>query len=237
MWSTLQCLINSKTDTFICLSQYAYEPGWVYFFLIMMMLLSAIGLPFPEEVTLVSVGILAYIGQNPDKYPPPFVGAPHINPTTAAIVAFLAVLLSDFLIYSIGRFFGRRVFEWNIVKRFISPENKVKIENWTHKYGALACGIFRFTPGLRFPGHLACGIVKFPLWKFLAVDGIAALISVPTQVLLFAHYGEHIYGTFRKLKYVIFGALILFAIYYIFKKRASAKKAEALNKNLPSSSN
>lgn len=222
MLETIQCL-TSHTDTFTCLSPYAYQPGWIYFFLITMMLLSAVGLPFPEEVTLVSVGILAYIGQNPDKYPPPFVGAPVVNPTTAAIVAFFAVLLSDLLIYFIGRWFGRRVFDWKIVKRFISPENKIKIENWTHKYGALACGIFRFTPGVRFPGHLATGIVKFPVWKFLLVDGIAALVSVPTQVLLFAHYGEEIYGAFQKFKYFIFGALGIFILYYIYKKIRAPK--------------
>lgn len=227
MLETLQCMLG-KTDVFICLSPYAYEPIWIYFFLIIMMLLSAVGLPLPEEVTLVSIGVLAYIGQNPDKYPPPFEGAPHINPTTAAIVAFLAVVLSDLLIYFIGRFFGKRVFEWKIVKKFISADNKVKIEKWTHKYGALACGIFRFTPGVRFPGHLACGIVKFPVWKFLVVDGIAALISVPTQVLLFAHYGEHIYGAFSKFKYVVFGILIIFAIIYVYKKRTSSQKEAPL---------
>ena len=74
-----------------------------------MMLLSAVGLPLPEEVTLVSVGILAYMGANPDKFPPPFPGAPYVNATTAAAVAFLAVFLSDFLIYCIGRFFGVKI--------------------------------------------------------------------------------------------------------------------------------
>lgn len=219
---TVQCLM-SHTSTFVCLSEYAYEPQWIYFFLIVMMLLSAVGLPFPEEVTLVSVGILAYIGANPDKYPPPFEGAPHVNPTTAAIVAFFAVLLSDFLIYCIGLYFGPKVFKWKPIQKVMSEESRQKIEAWTGKYGALACGIFRFTPGLRFPGHLACGMVKFPMWKFLLVDGIAALISVPTQILLFAHYGEHIYGAFQKSKYIILGVLLTLAVFYIYKKMKNKK--------------
>jgi membrane protein DedA with SNARE-associated domain len=189
-----------------------------------MMLLSAVGLPFPEEVTLVSVGILAYIGEHPDLYPPPYPGAPHINPTTAAIVAFFAVFLSDFIIYAIGRYFGPKVFEWGPVKRVISVDSRKKIEAWTGKYGALACGIFRFTPGLRFPGHLACGMVKFPAWKFALVDGFAALISVPTQILLFAHYGEEIYGAFQKVKYFVFAALAIFAVIYVYKKWTSRKE-------------
>lgn len=223
---TIQCLI-SNSSTFTCLSPYAYQPEWIYFFLITMMLLSSVGLPFPEEVTLVSVGILAYIGSHPDLYPPPYPGAPHINPTTAAIVAFAAVFLSDLLIYSIGRYFGPKVFEWGPVKKIISADSQKKIQDWTHKYGSLACGIFRFTPGLRFPGHLASGMVKFPVWKFILVDGTAALISVPTQVLLFAHYGQAIYGAFSKFKYFIFAILIIIGIIYFYKKWTSRKEIPA----------
>jgi membrane protein DedA with SNARE-associated domain len=220
---TFQCLIHNS-DKLVCLSEYAYQPGWVYFFLVVMMLLSAIGLPLPEEVTLVSVGILAYMGANPDKFPPPFPGAPYVNPTTAAIVAFLAVFLSDFLIYLIGRFFGVKIFDWGPVKKFITPESRIKIESWTNKYGALACGIFRFTPGLRFPGHLACGMVKFPAWKFALVDGIAAAISVPTQILLLAHFGEHILGAFKQFKFVIFILLVVGGAIYLYKKWKSPKE-------------
>lgn len=223
---TMQCLFNNA-DKLTCLAPYAYEPGWIYFFLIMMMLLSAVGLPLPEEVTLVSVGILAYMGANPDKYPPPFPGAPFVHPTTAAIVAFFAVFLSDFLIYGIGRFFGSRVFEWGPVKRVISAEGRLRIEKWTHKYGSLACGIFRFTPGIRFPGHLACGMVKFPAWKFALVDGIAAMISVPTQILILAHYGEDILGVLRKFKFVVLGLCVIALLVYLFMKWRSSKKATA----------
>jgi membrane protein DedA with SNARE-associated domain len=153
-----------------------------------MMLLSAIGLPFPEEATLVSVGILAYMGAHPDRYPPPFPGAPYVHAETAAITAFVAVLLSDFLIYGIGRMFGRQVFDLKPMRAVLSEENRQKIEVWTKKYGAYACGIFRFTPGIRFPGHLACGMLRFPAWKFGLIDGIAALISVPTQILLLKQF-------------------------------------------------
>lgn len=224
---TIQCLFSS-TEVLECLKPFAFQPFWIYFFLIVMMLLSAVGLPFPEEVTLVSVGTLAYIGANPHLYPPPYPGAPHVDPTTLAIVAFFAVFGADLLIYAIGRFFGPRVFEWGPVKKMIPPDSRQRIEAWTNKYGALACGIFRFTPGIRFPGHLACGMVKFPVWKFMVVDGIAALLSVPTQVLLFAHYGDRIYGVFKQFKYIIFGILILALIVYIYKKWSTRKLANGV---------
>lgn len=200
------------------LSQFAYQPGMVYLLLIGMMLLSSVGLPLPEEVTLLSVGFLAFIGTHPDKFPPPYPGAPVVEVHLAALIAFLAVFGSDFLIYGIGRRYGRPLLERPGMKRFMPDSAMRKVEEWTAKYGAYACGIFRFTPGLRFPGHLACGILKFPVWKFAAIDGAAALISVPTQIFLIAYYGESILGALKQFKIVLFSVLALIALYFIFQK-------------------
>ncbi|AGH95228.1 DedA family protein [Pseudobdellovibrio exovorus] len=223
--SLIQCLWHSK-ETLACLTPYAYQPIWIYTFLVVMMLLSAIGLPFPEEATLVSVGVLAYMGSNPDKYPPPYEGAPHVHAETAAIVAFLIVWLSDFWVYGVGRLFGRRIFEWKPIKSVLSEKNRLRIEEWTQKYGAYACGIFRFTPGIRFPGHLACGMLKFPAWKFLVIDGIAALISVPTQILLLAYYGDHILYYLKQFKIGVLIVLVILGLYFLYKKYF-AKRAVA----------
>ena len=54
-----------------CLTQVAYQAHWVYLFLVSMMVLSAVGLPIPEEVTLITVGFLAHIASRPELYPPP----------------------------------------------------------------------------------------------------------------------------------------------------------------------
>jgi len=220
--SLIHCLWNSK-DSLVCLAPYAYEPTWVYIFTVVMMLLSSVGLPIPEEATLVSVGLLAYMGAHPQKYPPPFSGAPHVDAETAALVAFLAVFFADFIIYAIGRFFGRKIFDWKPIRSILSEENRIKIEEWTAKYGAYACGIFRFTPGLRFPGHLACGMLKFPAWKFGLIDGVAAAISVPTQILLLAYYGDYILKFLKQFKIGLLGILLIIAIYFIYKKFFASK--------------
>jgi membrane protein DedA with SNARE-associated domain len=198
---------------------------WIYTFTIVMMLLSAVGLPLPEEATLVSVGVLAYMGSHPNKYPPPFPGAHGVDPETAALVAFLAVFFSDFLIYGIGRYFGRSIFELKPIKAILSEKSRIKIEEWTQKYGAYACGIFRFTPGVRFPGHLACGMLKFPAWKFGLIDGIAAAISVPTQILLLAYYGEPILKFLKQFKIIVLCFLVLVAMYFVYKKYFTKKAA------------
>ena len=200
------------------MSQFAYQPGMVYAALIGMMILSSVGFPLPEEITLISVGILAFMGANPDHFPPPFPGAPVVNVHTAAIVAFLAVFCSDTFIYFLGRSFGRKVLYHPRVNKFFPPELMKRVEEWTHKYGAYACGIFRFTPGLRFPGHLACGMMKFPVWKFLVIDGVAAAISVPTQIYLLAHYGEPILSKLKQFKIVVFAVFGLILLYFLVKR-------------------
>ncbi|WP_413584557.1 DedA family protein [Bdellovibrio sp. HCB274] len=200
------------------LAQFAYQPYMVYAGLVGMMLLSAFGLPLPEEVTLISVGILAFMGAHPDHFPPPYPGAPVVNVHTAAFVAFLAVFLSDVLIYTIGKVFGRKLLYHPRVHKMFPPHLMKRVEEWTHKYGAYACGIFRFTPGIRFPGHLACGMLHFPVWKFLVIDGLAAAISVPTQIYLLAHFGEPILNKLRQFKLVVFGLIALLLVYFVVKK-------------------
>lgn len=212
------------------MAQFAYEPGMVYTGLIGMMLLSAVGLPLPEEVTLVSVGILVFMGGNPHLFPPPFDGAPVVNVHTAAAVAFFAVFMSDFLIYMVGRKFGRKILRRPTVQKLISESMMQRVEEWTQKYGSYACGIFRFTPGIRFPGHLACGIMKFPIWKFMLIDGVAAMISVPTQIYLLAHYGEDILTKLRQFKLIVLAVLVVIGIYFLIKKvraRILAKRNQA----------
>lgn len=207
----------AQEPIFQWLAQYAYQPNLIYISLIGMMLLSSVGVPIPEELTLISVGIIAYMGQHPDIFPPPYKGAPVVDPKNLAIIAFVAVVFCDFLIYSIGRFSGDKILNWRPIQKVMSPAVMEKITAWTKKYGAYACGIFRFTPGIRFPGHLASGILKFPAWQFVLIDGLAAGISVPTQIYLIALYGESILSTLQKVKLFVLIGLLIFGVFVFFK--------------------
>ncbi|MGZ3773107.1 MAG: DedA family protein [Pseudobdellovibrionaceae bacterium] len=200
------------------ISQFAYQPGVVYAALIGMMMLSSVGFPLPEEVTLISVGILAFMGAHPQHFPPPYEGAPVVSVHMAAAIALLAVVAADTFIYFMGRIFGRKILYHPRVHKLIPEHLMKRVEEWTHKYGAYACGIFRFTPGIRFPGHLACGMLHFPVWKFIVIDGVAALISVPTQIYLLATYGEPILTKLRQFKLVLLGFLVFLLLYFLIKK-------------------
>ncbi len=208
----------SQEPVFQWLSQYAFQPEIVYGGIVVMMLLSAFGLPLPEEVTLVSAGILAFMGTHPEHFPPPFAGAPVVNVHIAAAVAFVAVFGADTLVYGLGRKWGRKLLYHPRLKRFFPDTMLQKVEDWTAKYGAYACGIFRFTPGIRFPGHIACGMLRFPLWKFVAIDGLAAAISVPTQIYLLAYFGEPILMQLQKFKIIIFSLLAILILFFVIRR-------------------
>ncbi|MFP5520638.1 MAG: DedA family protein [Bdellovibrionia bacterium] len=212
---------------FIWLSQFAFEPGMVYLAVVGMMVLSSIGFPLPEEVTLLSVGFMAFIGLHPDKFPPPYAGAPVVNVHVAAAIAFCAIFFSDFFIYFLGRRYGRRLIEKPAMRKFISVEMMDKVEKWTAKYGVFACGLFRFTPGIRFPGHLACGMANFSATKFALVDGTAALISVPTQIYLIAYYGEPILAVLKEIKIVVAVLIVVALVAFIVHKIRAKKRAAA----------
>lgn len=169
---------------------YAYEPIWVYLGMVVMMTLAAFGLPFPEEIVIVTVGIVCHFARHPELYPPPHPDAVGVNIGVAATMGFISVLASDLVIYFLGRRFGRGLLVRPWFGRQIPASLIERVERWMRRYGFWASGLFRFTPGLRFPGHLACGAMGVPIRKFIAVDGGAALISIPTQIMLIGIYGD-----------------------------------------------
>jgi membrane protein DedA with SNARE-associated domain len=199
-------------------AQYAYEPMYVYGFIVAFMFASSFGLPVPEELTLVSAGLVAYMAKNPDMFPPPYEGAVGVSTLTLSIVCFFAVFFSDLTVYMIGKFFGGKIIKTKFFQKQVAGEGFNKINSWFQKYGGWACGIFRFTPGLRFPGHMSCGLLGISVWKFMAVDGLAALISVPTQVYFVSTYGDVIINKVREFKLVVLAVLGMLFVFWLIRK-------------------
>jgi membrane protein DedA with SNARE-associated domain len=197
-------------------SQYTYEPFWVYGAIMFLMFISSFGFPVPEEVTIVSAGLVCYMATRPDLFPPPADAGTAVNIYVAAFVSFFAVIISDSLVFYLGRRYGTKFIR---AKKFKKFRAKVyKITRWTRKHGVWAAGVFRFTPGFRFPGHFACGMLGLSPIKFVTVDGLAALVTVPTQVLLIGFFGETILAYFKQVKIVVLGALVISLLWFLYKK-------------------
>lgn len=197
-------------------AQYAYQPMLVYLAVVGLMLASSFGLPVPEEITLIGTGIVCYIGSRPDLYPPPYEGASVVQVEVASLVALAAVFLSDYLVFSLGRIFGHR---FDDTKFFNRHRNRLdKVSAWVKRYGMWAAGLFRFTPGLRFFGHFSCGMLGLKQSQFILVDGMAAIISVPTQVILISFFGESIIHNIQQFKLVLFALIGLACFIFVSKK-------------------
>lgn len=205
--------------------QYAHSPWLVYSAIWGFMLLSAFGLPIPEEVVLISAGLIgnsALSFNEPNSSPLEIV-----NVYVLSGVAFLAVISSDSLIYGLGRRFGPKLFKMRWFNRMVSDQSLERIQTLSRKYGYWAVVIFRFTPGVRFPGHLMCGAMGLSLGRFLLIDALAAGISVPTQVLLVSFHGKAILKVFMDVKFYVLttaaiAAVIYFSLRYLRQRRSRA---------------
>lgn len=205
---------------------HAYQAGFVYLSVFIFMYMSSFGLPIPEEVVLISSGLVAHMATHPELYPPPEgLDLYPVNPYILAGLCFFAVISSDSIIYWLGKRYGKGWLRHPRFRRFIRPKHIVKIRSWVRRYGVWATALFRFTPGLRFPGHLMCGAMGMPLSRFLTVDAIAAGLTVPTQILLIAFYGDTILAWLKNFKYVLIlviaGVLLYFLIRRLFRRAKS----------------
>src|SRR3954466_6686550 len=84
-----------------------------YSWLAGILLLCGLGLPIPEDLSLISAGALAYEGV--------------INVHQAFFVCLAAVLGGDTLAFLLGRFFGPRVLQSRLFRRFFTPRKQIRV--------------------------------------------------------------------------------------------------------------
>lgn len=210
---------------FELLKNYTYEPLIVYSLVIIVMFLSSLGLPVPEEFSIISLGVLSYMGAHPEIYPPPYNGAPHVQMIPSMFVCAGSIFISDFIVFSIGRRYGPSIFKSNWFGRIVNDVKLDRIKAWARKWGNIVPGLFRLIPGARFPGHLLCGALGVKRSTFALVDGIVITLIVPTQIFFIAYYGEMVVQVIKRFQPFIVGVclLILAGLFWNFYKFFHAK--------------
>jgi membrane protein DedA with SNARE-associated domain len=187
-----------------------------YLAVFVMLLICGFGVPIPEDVTLVTGGVIAGLG--------------YADVNTMFAVGMAGVIIGDGLVFTIGRFKGLSVMQLKPVQRIITPERFHSAQKAFQKYGRWVMFVARFLPGLRTPVFFTAGMskrVSFGTWFLM--DGVAALISVPVWVYL-GYFGarnfEWMFKILHRFQYGIFGllgigALILGVIWWR-KRKAKA---------------
>src|SRR4030043_776624 len=135
-----------------------------YLTLFVLLVLGGMGLPFPEDATLLLSGFL--------------IAQEVIKPLPAFLVVYCGLLLTDFFLYLIGKKYGRKVVEHKRFHKIISPEKISKIEEIFRKWGSLLIFFGRHILGLRAQIFVVAGVMRMAPIKFLIADAISALFTI-----------------------------------------------------------
>jgi len=145
------------------------ENGYVAVFVALM--ICGAGLPLPEDITLVAGGVIAGLG--------------YANVHAMFALAMLGVLLGDAGIFLLGHHYGARMLRWRLVARVLTPERYARVQEKFDCYGNRLLFFARFLPGMRTAVYITAGTThRVSFLRFVLIDTLAALISVPFWVYL-----------------------------------------------------
>ncbi len=135
-----------------------------YIGLFILLVLGTLGLPFPEDGILLLSGLL--------------IAHDVIKPLPAFLVVYSGLLVTDFLLYSAGKKYGRRIVEHKRFQRILTAGRLARLEINFKRWDALVIFFGRHLLGLRAQIFLAAGVMRMSWKKFLIVDATSALLTI-----------------------------------------------------------
>ena len=163
----------------------------------LVLLLCGMGLPLPEEVTLIGSGILVSQGR--------------ADFLLISLTCSAAILLGDLMPFFLGRHYGKSVLRIPFIARILHPERFSRVERRFLEHGNWATFLCRFLPGVRIPGYFVAGTMGMKFWRFLLLDGLGVLISVPLSIHvghLFGNQMDRLQATMQSL-HLVLGFLVV----------------------------
>jgi membrane protein DedA with SNARE-associated domain len=155
---------------------------WPYITAFASLVAAGLGAPIPEELPVVGAGVWAALETTTETY-----GAYRF---LILPVCILGVVISDVLLYTIGRKFGTRILETRFFKRLMPPARREEIEKNFHIHGIKVLLFARFLPGIRSPIFIMAGVLKLPVKRFVIADGIYAIPGVSLLFFLAWYFGD-----------------------------------------------
>lgn len=197
-----------------------------YSIIIGVLLICGFGVPIPEDITLITAGLLAGLG--------------NISLPGAFIASFVGVMIGDATLFYLGRKFGYKVFKLPIFRSIFNERRIAMAHEKVLANSAFICFTARFLPGLRSPLFLTSGILGVRPIVFFSLDGFAALISVPLWIGLGWWFGNKIHedpGSVDNLlavakefnMYIIAGVGALIVLYLLYKRTRKITETASLD--------
>ncbi len=104
-------------------------------------------------------------------------GAGVMDWSLAAGLMLLAAILGDQTNYSIGRYFGPKVFQWEN-SRFFNKNAFTQAHNFYERYGGVTIILARFMPFIRTFAPFVAGVAEMTRSKFTAYNVVGAVVWV-----------------------------------------------------------
>jgi membrane protein DedA with SNARE-associated domain len=178
-----------------------------YLGIFLLLILGTFGFPFPEDAILLWSGLL--IAQDVMK------------PLPGLLVVYIGLMATDFLLYSIGRRYGRKLIEHRTFQNFISPARLSLLEGKFEKWGNWVLLTGRLVWGLRAQVLMATGVMRMPWLKFLMTDAVSACLTMTLWVGIGCWGGSHIpvlrEDIIRIQKIILIGLAVITPVAVLFR--------------------
>lgn len=161
---------------------------FTYVGIFLVLFLGGLGAPIPEELPVLAAGALAHEG--------------YMRGWVALLVCLLGVLAGDSVLYWVGHHWGERILEWSIVRRILTRAREQALMDAYRRHAAKTIFTARHVMGVRAAAFLTAGIARVPFWKFLLVDGAAAMIGIPTGFALAYFFTDQLEGILTDVRRV-----------------------------------
>ena len=168
------------------------------------LLLTPLGLPIPEDISLLAAGALVRTG--------------HGSLAAAVLVGFTGVLGGDSIAWLMGRQVGLQ--PSGRLARFFGERQTRRIRKFYDRFGPWTVLICRQLPGLRFPAFFFAGATGMAYPRFIALDALGACATVGIWLSAGWWFGAHIQEnlqTIEQIRWVAMGGGFLLAAAVLWK--------------------
>ncbi len=147
--------------------------GHAYLALMLGIWAASLGVPVPEEVPLLTAGLLAAVGV--------------IELRWAILAGAVACFTGDLFVYMVGRRVGNHLSEHRFLSRMIRGRYVQRAQDLYVRRGPWTLFFARLLPGLKMPFLFTAGALRMSWRRFLFFDLASVLVLVPLLVFLGYH--------------------------------------------------
>ncbi len=159
-----------------------------------------------EDLTVIMVGLLIVGG--------------HLDWGVGLAGCFIGIVVGDIGLWALGRFLGRRVLRWPLLRRVVSEKSVEKWGRVLDAHPAKTVFLSRCLPGTRMPTYIAAGILARRSHVFLFWVTMAVVVWTPFLLLMTVVIGPPLLGIMREVFHGPWAYLVAFIIIVVIVRIA-----------------